>query len=61
MFPRAFHSAGTPSALEMVENAWAMPLYCPLLSSCSRVFTTSMGCRQSASTTPPRLPPTALA
>lgn len=36
------------------------PLYCPLWSSCSRVFMTSMGCSMQASTTPPMEPATAL-
>jgi hypothetical protein len=33
-----------------------MPRYAPERSSCSRVLTTSMGCRQHASMTPPRDP-----
>jgi hypothetical protein len=51
-----FQSARTPSARATVAPQCAMPRYAPARSSCSCVLTTSMGCRQHASMTPPRDP-----
>jgi len=43
-----FQSAFVPSFACICLKQSAMPLYCPVLSSCKRVFTTSTGWRQHA-------------